>query len=113
MNNCFIRNGFLAGVLIGIGCIANIVSNKSVTNFDETDIDVLPVNEQKLLPISGLELLAGNTGVSYPFADRLLEYLLDNVITPIDDISDNIKRVQKVIGFTKAKNNKKDSTHHC
>lgn len=93
-----------------VGSSANIVSNKSVTNFDETDIDVLPVNKQKLLPISSLELLAGNTGVSYPFADRLLEYLLDNVITPIDDISDNIKRVQKVIGFTKAKNNKKKTS---
>ena len=30
MNNCFIRNGFLAGILIGIGCISNIVSNKSI-----------------------------------------------------------------------------------
>ena len=30
MNNCFIRNGFLAGILIGIGCIANVVSNNVI-----------------------------------------------------------------------------------
>ena len=30
MNNCFIRNGFLAGILIGIGCIANVVSNNAI-----------------------------------------------------------------------------------
>ena len=30
MNNCFIRNGFLAGILIGIGCVANVVSNNAI-----------------------------------------------------------------------------------
>ena len=30
MSTCFIRNGFLAGVLIGIGCIANVVSNNVI-----------------------------------------------------------------------------------
>ena len=30
MNNCFIRNGFLAGILIGIGCIVNVVSNNAI-----------------------------------------------------------------------------------
>lgn len=48
-------------------------------------------------PISKLQLLAFNTGESYPFADRLIEYLVGSVITPIDEIPDNIKRTQKVM----------------
>lgn len=36
-----------------------------------------------------------NTGVSHPFADRLIEYLLGNAISSMDDISENIKRVQR------------------
>lgn len=48
-------------------------------------------------PISQLQLLMLNTKESYPFSDYLVEYLLDNVITNIDKISDNIKRVQTAI----------------
>ena len=35
-----------------------------------------------------------NDGNSYPFADRLVEYLVDNVISPIDEIELNTKRVE-------------------
>ena len=48
-------------------------------------------------PISKLQLLAFNTGESYPFADRLVEYLSNSAVTPIDEIPDNIKRAQKVM----------------
>ena len=30
MNTSFIRNGFLAGIFIGIGCIADVVSNNAI-----------------------------------------------------------------------------------
>ena len=41
-----------------------------------------------------LSLLDMNDGVSYPFADRLVEYLSGNVITPRDKITNNIGRLQ-------------------
>lgn len=44
------------------------------------------------------QLLLTNDGVSHPFADKLIGYLLDNVICPADGISDNIRRVQKALG---------------
>lgn len=55
------------------------------------------INSRKFKPISKLQLLALNTGISYPFADRLIEYLVMNVILPNDTTPDNIKRLQKVM----------------
>jgi len=44
--------------------------------------------------ISKNSLLEYNNKNSYPFADRLVEYLLGNVIGPRDEIGENIKRIQ-------------------
>lgn len=55
------------------------------------------INSREFRPISKLQLLALNTGISYPFADRLIEYLIMNVILPNDVTPDNIKRLQKVM----------------
>lgn len=55
------------------------------------------VEERDFIPISPLQLLMYNTGESYPFADRLMEYLSGNVITDFDTNTDNIKRIQKVM----------------
>jgi hypothetical protein len=67
--------------------------NHSVINFG----DKVDLNTGSFKPISKLQLLALNTGESYPFADRLVEYLSGSAITPIDTITDNIKRAQKVM----------------
>lgn len=68
-------------------------NNHTVVNFkDKNDL-----NEHYFNPISKLQLLAFNTGESYPFAERLVEYLSGSAITPIEEIPDNIKRVQKVM----------------
>ena len=48
-------------------------------------------------PIYKLQLLRQNTQESYPFADRLLEYLLGNVVDSQDEFSDDIKRVQTAL----------------
>jgi hypothetical protein len=73
--------------------------NRTVLNFSTTDLAAAGTNLNvfKVPLISKLQLLFLNTGESYPFADRLVEYLCDSVITPIDEISDNIKRAQKVM----------------
>lgn len=67
--------------------------NHSVMNFG----DNVDLNESSFKPISKLQLLELNTGESYPFADRLVEYLSKSAITPLDEVPDNIKRVQKVM----------------
>lgn len=75
----------------GVGI--NKTQNKTVLNFDASD-EYLSNSNLKL--ITPLQLLKFNTGKSYPFADRLVEYLLGNAITPLDEIADNIKRVQTI-----------------
>lgn len=70
----------------------NDLNNKSIINFDYIE----KYTENHKL-ISNLQLLQYNTGVSYPFADRLIEYLTDNVIGPEEENSDNIKRLQQII----------------
>ena len=67
--------------------------NHTVLNF-EKDIDQ---NNSKTKLISKLQLLELNNGESYPFASRLIEYLVGSAITPIDQTPDNIKRVQAVM----------------
>ena len=75
----------------GVGI--NKTQNKTILNFEASD-ECLSNSSLKL--ITPLQLLKFNTGKSYPFADRLVEYLLGNAITPLDEIADNIKRVQTI-----------------
>lgn len=73
-------------------------NNRSILNFNNAKRgDNVDLNNYTFKPISKLQLLALNTGESYPFADRLIEYLSGSAITPIDEIADNIKRVQRVM----------------
>ena len=65
-------------------------TNKTVINFDG-DYETL-LNKM----ITPLQLLRTNTGVSYPFADRLIEYLVGNAITPLDEIYDNVARAKEI-----------------
>ena len=49
------------------------------------------INKNHIL-LSNLSLLRISDGIQHPFANRLIEYLLDNVITPIDEIPENISK---------------------
>jgi hypothetical protein len=77
--------------------------NCSVLNFKPTDStgNTVDLNDYIFKPISKLQLLAFNTGESYPFSDRLVEYLIGSAITSIDPINDNIKRTQQVMELNK------------
>lgn len=61
-------------------------TNHTVINLDG---DIEKISKKLITP---LQLLRVNTGISYPFADRLIEYLIGNNITHIDDIADNTLR---------------------
>ena len=68
-----------------------VIPNSTVINFEYGNLETI----SRL--ITPLQLLMANTQESYPFADRLIEYLVGNVITPEDEIGDNIKRAKVVV----------------
>ena len=88
--------GYNEDELKSLRCIWEYKQNSAVVNFDQKAIDL---NETSFTPISRLQLLAFNTGESYPFADRLIEYLSGSATTSLDSITDNVKRAQKVMNL--------------
>ena len=57
---------------------------------------------------SRLQLLFVNDGIQHPFADKLVGYLLENVISSDDSITDNIRRLQKTFYYRKNPKSKPD-----
>ena len=70
---------------------ANIIDGNLATQF--------VYNEEELPDVyySKSELLSVNNQVSYPFADRLVEFLIGQAITNIDQFSSNVMRVQDAL----------------
>lgn len=72
------------------------------SNYAELPLETLKYAEYDTSLITPLQLLMSNTGEQYPFANRLIEYLMENCITNREDeIPDNIKRVQKILKLDK------------
>ena len=69
------------------------ITNKTVINLENTE----KAGDLVTKLSTPLQLLRLNTGESYPFADRLIEYLVGNAITLLDPTLDNVIRVKKVI----------------
>lgn len=68
-------------------------TNKTVINYEKLATCDFLVDKL----VTPLQLLRTNTGESYPFADRLIEYLVGNAITVNETIQDNIIRAKTVI----------------
>ena len=67
--------------------------NYSILNANPVDINAKDADYANLIKTRN-SLLEMNTGYSYPFANRLIEYLVNNVIDCTETIPDNIKRMQ-------------------
>jgi hypothetical protein len=74
--------------------------NTSIINYAKVN-----TNSVDFKLITQHQLLSINSGISYPFADRLIEYLTKNTIDSRTTINDNIKRMQVSI-FNKYSNTK-------
>lgn len=85
----------------------NIKTSITVLEGDYTNVSVLKIintsssyfselsdSDLNKILLSDLSLLNRNDGTTYAFSDRLVEYLLLNVIDKNDDISQNIARIQ-------------------
>lgn len=63
--------------------------------YNSEKLDDLSDLELSELMTTGLSLLQINDNVTYPFADRLIEYLLLGVICSTDEITENVGRIQE------------------
>lgn len=72
--------------------VKNIVNVPSLTDVSNSQVDSLF--------LSNLSLLQLNDVQSYPIADRLLEYLLQNVIGPNESINNNINQIQEKLSVS-------------
>ena len=73
------------------------ISNYDIFQGMVTDIKYNEENYNFDIGISKSSLLAINDKNTYPFADRLVEYLLHNVVTNIEKIKENIGKYQTCI----------------
>ena len=81
--------------------------NYSVINTYPENVNSSEIDYTSLLK-SKNSLLYMNTGISYPFSDRLIEYLVHNTIDITETIPENIKRMQWLL-LERYKDGKKDS----
>lgn len=81
------------------------VKRKLVLNQNHMQLNCEGVDKIPALPLTThLQLLSLNTGTSYPFANRLMQYLLGNTITHLQTIGDNIRRVRLAMAWPKLPN---------
>ena len=79
-------------VVVLEGDYTNISSRKYFNEDNLNQIRLDHLNEQL---VNNLSLLQLNDQTTYPFADRLVEYLLYNAITQIDPITENSERIRQ------------------
>ena len=78
----------------------NNVSSLVVLEGDYTSVGAVKTDKNSVRTYDlhkNLSLLRMNTTETYAFSDRLIEYLLDNVITHNDEFPTNISSVQQAV----------------
>ena len=98
---------FAASGKSGTADIFKAKYNYSVINIYPEGVNSSEIDYTSLLK-SKNSLLYMNTGISYPFSDRLIEYLVHNTIDITETIPENIKRMQWSL-LERYKEGKKDS----
>ena len=71
----------------------NVIDGTQISNIIYDD----SAKNERIVYDSKCSLLNANLENSYPFADRLVEYLLENAITPIDKFQKNVGRIQDAV----------------
>lgn len=81
-----------------------VFKNNKITKtyYGDNNLDNLSTQEFNNYFKSGISLLNTATTQNYAFSDRLIEYLLLNVIDSKEQISSNIERVQKYLSTYKS-----------
>ena len=83
-----------------LGGLSTLKNKRQVSNHTTINLSSRKaIRELSSKLITPLQLLRTNTGESYPFADRLIEYLVGNAITVNEEIPDNVIRAKKVISL--------------
>ena len=83
--------------------------DNSIENHTVINLEKVAMEKPLTFPlITTLQLLRMNTHEQHPFADRLIEYLMENAITSREEeIVDNVKRTQKAVEKNNFTNNYK------
>ena len=95
----------IINILNGTDDVINKIPNSYIGKRDDNKLDYLSDNDilnENLKSVSSLTQCVGNT--DFAFSDRLIEYLLENVIVDKDKIKDNILRVQHNVSSKLAEN---------
>ena len=71
----------------------NVIDGTQISNIIYDD----SAKNERIVYDSKCSLLNANLENSYPFADRLVEYLLENAITPMDKFQKNVSRIQDAV----------------
>lgn len=72
---------------------SDIIDGTQITDIKYDD----EAKNEKIEYVNKCSLIEANLENSYPFSDRLVEYLLENAITPADKFQKNITRTQDAV----------------
>lgn len=77
---------------------SDIVGDSKISRvYSEENIDDLTNKEINNILLSSIQLQLLSTGESYAYSDKLISYLLDNVVTSADCFGGDVERIQNIL----------------